>query len=82
MRSFSRTRNPAGVSRMDRAITSPEFMNRSWLGSGVYVASVASTGLAGAWALPLRVMNAKLTGSTPTVSRQAALSSAPAGLEL
>jgi hypothetical protein len=43
---------------------------------------VASSGLAGAWAAPLLVMNAKFTYSTPTVFTQEALLFTLAGLEL
>src|SRR5262245_58629602 len=67
------TLNPAAVSRMSSTIVSPEFMNRSVAGLGVKVAVVESTGLAGACATPLVVMNAKLTGSMPATFRQAAL---------
>src|ERR1039457_739473 len=76
------TLRPAGVSCMEGASTSPGVMNRSCAGSGVKVAFVASTGLAGAWAVPLLVMNAKFTGSTPTEFRHAVLLFTPAGFEL
>src|SRR5579859_21547 len=49
---------------------SPEFMNRSFVGSGVKVANVALTGLAGAWEVPLFVTNAKLTYSSPVMAAQ------------
>ncbi len=48
-------------------------MNRSVDESGVKVASVESIGFAGAWAIPLFVMNAKFTYSSPAFARQAAL---------
>ena len=48
-------------------------MNRSVAGFGVNVASVDSSGSAGACARPLRVMNAKFTGSMPAFARQSAL---------
>src|SRR6266851_3754897 len=46
-------------------------------GSGVNVARVAFTGLAGAWATPFLVMNAKFTYSTPVIAAQAGLSCWP-----
>src|SRR6266581_782230 len=72
-----RTWKPAGVSCRVTTSLSPEPMNKSLLGSGVKVASVESTGLAGACATPFLVMKAKLTGSTPTLLRQSALLFAP-----
>ena len=72
LRSRMSTRNPAGVSCITTASWSPEFMNRSVARFGVKVAVVASSGSAGACALPLCVMNAKLTGSMPTLFRQSA----------
>src|SRR5438128_6444730 len=71
--SVSTTWNPSDVSCMATWIESPEFMNKSRFGSGVYVANVASTGLAGAWAAPLFVTNAKFTGSMPTWAKHAGL---------
>src|ERR671936_153475 len=52
-------RSPSGVSCIETCRRSPEFMNRSRLGSGVYVASVESSGFAGACATPFLVTNAK-----------------------
>src|SRR5580700_3792764 len=66
VRSLMATRNPPGVSLNPTCRRSPELMNRSLAGSGVNVVSVESTGLAGAWATPFLVMNAKLTYSRPT----------------
>jgi len=51
-------------------------MNRSVFGFGVIASNggaKAASGFAGACATPLFVMNAKLTGSTPTLPRQSAL---------
>src|SRR5262249_24429545 len=56
---------PSGVSRRDTLNRSPEFMNRSFCGSGVNVARVDSTGLGGAVGRPFLVTNAKLTYSRP-----------------
>src|SRR5260370_39865147 len=67
----------ADVSCRSTVSVSPDCIIRSELGSGVKVARVESTGLAGAWATPLRVMNAKLTGSMPTVLRQDLLLASP-----
>src|SRR5581483_7590204 len=66
-------RRPCAVSCMTTTRRSPEFMKRACWGLGVKVAVVALTGFAGAWATPFFVMNAKLTGSIPTVPKQAAL---------
>src|SRR5215813_1756356 len=77
VRSLIEIASPSGVSRMSTNNQSPEFINRSLLGSGLYVASVALTGLAAACDCPFLVMNAKLTYSLPTCSRQALLSTWP-----
>src|SRR5215471_19690086 len=76
-RSTRDTSKPAGVSNWLTRITSPDRMKRSWLGSGVKVASVWLSGPAGACECPFFVTNAKLTGSTPAWLRQAELFSAP-----
>jgi hypothetical protein len=47
---------PCGVSCSLTVMWSPDFMKRSFLGFGVYVAAVASTGFAGAWEWPFLVM--------------------------
>ena len=52
-------------------------MDRSVPGFGVNVSTVDSSGSAGACALPLRVMNAKFTGSMPALARQSALLAVP-----
>src|SRR3954447_14001690 len=75
--SCSRTRSPWAVSCIVTWTSSPDAMNRSRCGSGVYVAAVAWTGAGGACGRPLLVMKAKLTGSTPTALRQAALLARP-----
>src|SRR5215469_7268965 len=72
-----RTWNPFTVSRMATVSLSPEFMNRSLAESGVKVASVESTGLAGAWETPFLVMNAKFTYSMPVIDAQVELSCVP-----
>src|SRR5260370_20426687 len=77
VRSLITTWKPADVSCRSTVSVSPDCIIRSELGSGVKVARVESTGLAGAWATPLRVMNAKLTGSMPTVLRQDLLFASP-----
>src|SRR5579859_732574 len=73
--SLMTTWKPLGVSCIVTTSLSPEPMNRSLLASGVKVAPVAVTGLAGAWATPLLVMKAKLTYSSPPTMlfRQVAL---------
>src|SRR5215469_11527114 len=63
VRSLMAARNPFAVSRMDTVMLSPEFMNRSLLGSGVNEVKVDCTGFAGAWETPFLVRNAKLTYS-------------------
>src|SRR5437868_6541689 len=75
--SLTTTLNPSNVSYMPTTSWSPDRMNRSVFGFGVYVDSVALTGLAGACERPFLVMNAKLTGSNVTWSRQVSLFSAP-----
>src|SRR6516225_11268604 len=62
--------NPFGVSRMDTFRLSPEFMNRSFCGSGVNVAVVDWTGFAGASVRPFLLRNAKLTYSRPVLAAQ------------
>src|SRR5215469_6682148 len=63
--------NPFGVSRMDTFRLSPEFMNRSFFGSGVNVAVVDCTGFAGASVRPFLLRNAKLRYSgLPIFARQ------------
>jgi len=52
-----------------------EWRDRNWFRwgrtlVGLYVLSVASSGLAGAWATPLVVIKAKLIGSIAAVARQ------------
>src|SRR6476620_2899864 len=49
---------------------SPEFINKSSRGFGVKVASVESSGFAGAWATPLLVTNANWNVSMPTFAAQ------------
>src|SRR5512143_1280611 len=71
------TSKPSAVSCISTTSVSPDCIIKSLVGSGVKVALVASTGLAGAWATPFLVINAKLTGSMPTEPRQAALLSTP-----
>src|SRR6266568_7121895 len=70
-------RKPCEVSWRFTASESPEFINRSCCGSGVKVAWVESTGLAGACDFPFFVINAKLTYSVPTVEAQVELSTVP-----
>src|SRR5579885_3012440 len=67
------TVSPLAVSCRSTANWSPEFMNKSFVGSAVKVASVDCTGLAGACETPFLVMKAKFTGSMPTCARQVAL---------
>src|SRR5215469_2679941 len=59
--------NPFGVSCSDTFRASPEFMNKSFCGSGVNVADVESTGFAGAEVRPFLVTKAKLKYSIPPV---------------
>src|SRR6266571_6737624 len=61
------TVRPCALSPKLRLRLSPPFMKRSLDAFGVNVAAVASTGLAGAWAAPSLVMNAKLGYSTPVI---------------
>src|SRR6516164_6374752 len=71
--------NPFGVSRRDTLRLSPEFMNRSFLGSGVNVAVVACTGFAGFVVRPFLVRNAKLKYSgLPIFARQVEFWKVPA----
>src|SRR6266581_4341245 len=71
------TWNPPAVSCSWTLSLSPEFMNRSLVASGVKVASVELTGLAGAWDTPLLVMKAKFTYSIPVMAAHDALSCVP-----
>src|SRR5579863_8182253 len=59
---------PCIVSCIVTVNLSPEFMNKSALGLGVKVLTVASSGLGGddGCGCPFFVMKAKLTGSIPT----------------
>jgi hypothetical protein len=70
------TFSPLEVSVKATLRWSPWFMNRS-LAPGVNVAFVAPIGLAGACDLPLLVMNAKLTYSSPALARQVGLFAFP-----
>src|SRR5215472_5909492 len=69
--------NPFGVSRSDTFRASPEFMNRSFCGSGVNVAVVDSTGFGGDEVRPFLVTKAKLTYSSPVLAAQASFSTVP-----
>src|SRR3954471_9341656 len=60
---------PAAESWMEIVTRSPAFMNRSVPGFGVNESRVRFSGAAGACGRPLRVTNAKLAGSMPTVPR-------------
>src|SRR5713226_6315032 len=71
------TWNPLEVSCSWTLSASPEFMNRSLVASGVKVARVEFTGLAGACDTPLLVMNAKFTYSIPVTAAQALFSCFP-----
>src|SRR5215472_2748385 len=77
VRSLMTACKPCGVSRRDTFRLSPEFMNRSFFGSGVSVAVVESTGFAGAVGTPFLVMNAKLTYSVPVTARHVGFSNSP-----
>src|SRR4249919_3273116 len=57
---------------------SPEFMNKSSRGLGVNVASVESSGFAGACATPLLVTNANWNVSRPTFAAQVGFCTVPA----
>src|SRR5215470_13386786 len=78
VRSLTTACSPFGVSRMDTFRLSPEFMNRSFLGSGVNVAVVDCTGFAGASVRPFLLRNAKLTYSIPVLAAQVEFSKVPA----
>src|SRR5262245_29351078 len=65
--------SPSAESWMLMSSASPAAMNRSFVESGVNEATVWLSGAAGACGLPLRVMNAKFAGSTPTEFKQEAL---------
>src|SRR5262252_2837272 len=75
--------NPFGVSRMDTFRLSPEFMNRSFCGSGVNVAVVACTGFAGASArLKMFIAAHHLVGSqalAPTATCHVGQGTQPGG---
>src|SRR6516162_5514512 len=71
VRSLMVARSPSGVSCMDTLMLSPEFISRSRFRSGVNVAVVESTGLAGAVVVPSLLRNAKLTYSRPVLAAQA-----------
>src|SRR5215471_7494113 len=79
VRSLMTVCSPFGVSRSDTLRLSPEFMNRSLFGSGVNVATVESTGFAGAVVRPFLVRNAKLTYSMvlPILAWQVGLRTVP-----
>src|SRR5215469_7544813 len=63
-------RSPFGVSPRETLSLSPEFISRSRFRSGVNVAVVDCTGLAGAVVRPSLVRNAKLTYSRPVCAAQ------------
>src|SRR5258708_38669124 len=75
--SLMTVRNPSGVSLRDTLRWSPEFMNRSFFGSGVNVAVVDWTGFGGLSVRPFLVTNAKLTYSRPVVAAQVGFSEVP-----
>src|SRR6516164_9063936 len=72
VRSLMVARSPSGVSPMDTLMLSPEFISRSRFRSGVNVAVVESTGLAGVVGVvrPSLVRNAKLSYSRPVLAAQ------------
>src|SRR6516164_3823631 len=78
VRSLMVARSPFGVSPMVTVRLSPEFISRSRLRSGVNVAVVESTGLAGAVVRPFLLRNAKLTYSRPVLAAQVEFSVVPA----
>src|SRR6476661_5161343 len=78
LRSSMTALSPSGVSCIVTARWSPEFINRSWVGSGVNVARVELIGLAGAWLTPFLVTKAKLKYSMPTCAAQVGFCSVPA----
>src|SRR4051794_40957444 len=63
---------------MLRASRSPEFMKRSFCGSGVKVVRVESRGFAGACALPFLVTNANWKVSMPTLAAHVLFCRVPA----
>src|SRR2546422_236730 len=77
VRSRTSVRRPCSVSWSVTLSRSPGFMKKVFRGSGVKVAGVDSTGLAGANERPLPVRNAKLAGSMPTTAWQALFSRVP-----
>src|SRR5215469_7026126 len=70
--------NPFEVSPMATVSVSPLWKSRSLVRFGVNVASVESTGLAGACETPFLVMNAKFTYSRPVTAAQVGFSCVPA----
>src|SRR3981081_2783017 len=68
---------PCAVSCRVTIRLSPEFMNRSLVGSGVKVARVLCTGFGGAWVLPFLVTNAKVNVSMPTLPAHVAVCKVP-----
>src|SRR6516164_8239932 len=79
VRSLMVARSPFGVSPMDTLMLSPEFISRSRRRSGVNVAVVDCTGLAGAVVRPSLVRNAKLKYSIlPTTPWQVGFRTVPA----
>src|SRR6516225_4508067 len=77
VRSLMTARSPCRVSPMDTLMLSPEFISRSRFRSGVNVAVVDCTGLAGAVVRPSLLRNAKLTYSVPVMARHVGFSSCP-----
>src|SRR5712692_379077 len=78
VRSLMTVCNPFGVSRRDTLRLWPEFMNRSFFGSGVNVAVVDCTGFAGAVVRPFLLMNEKFTYSRPVLAAQVEFRVVPA----
>src|SRR5437870_2792928 len=77
VRSRTSVRSPCSVSWSVTLSRSPEFMKRDLAGSGVNLATLVVTGVAGAVALPDVVKNAKLMYSSPVSAAQASFCSAP-----
>ena len=69
--------SPACVSWMSTVTVSPGCIISTFDAVGVNVALVCPSGSGGPTGLPLLVMNAKLAGSMPTVSRQSSLFETP-----
>src|SRR6516165_3649896 len=78
VRSLMVARSPCRVSPMDTLMLSPEFISRSRFRSGVNVAVVDCTGLAGAVVVPSLLRNAKLTYSRPVLAAQVEFRVVPA----